>query len=146
MADRLTKRQRSYVMSRIKGKNTGIELAMGKILSNAKIRYRKHPKMAGNPDFVLTGSKVLVFCDGEFWHGKDYHKRKRGLPQYWKDKIRANMVRDRITTKKLIKEGWIVVRFWGIDILENKKEVIATMRKILSISENQQKRLCQKRH
>jgi len=114
-------------MSRIKGKNTGIELAMIKILKRAKIRYRKHPKIGGNPDFILPDSKTLIFCDGEFWHGKDYIKREPKLPDYWKTKILRNMRRDKATTRRLRRAEWRVVRFWGNDILKNEQKVIARL-------------------
>ena len=55
-------------MSRIRGKNTGIEMRMRALLLKNKIRFRQHPKMYGSPDF-LAGGRTVIFCDGDFWHG-----------------------------------------------------------------------------
>ena len=74
---------RSRTMSRIKSKDTSIEVALRKALWNAGIRYRKnYRKLPGTPDIAITKHKVAVFCDGEFWHGKDWESKK--------DKIHSN--------------------------------------------------------
>lgn len=115
MADIFTKEKRSWVMSRIRGKNTKIEIAMRKILRSNRIGFVQHPKMHGNPDF-LVGKRTLVFCDGDFWHGFCYGKRKRPMKKYWRDKIETNMRRDRKTTRKLRRDGYSVIRLWEHDI------------------------------
>ena len=75
MADIFTPEKRSWVMSRIRSKDTKIEKKTASMLRKNKIRYRKHPKLFGSPDFVVE-KKVLVFCDGDFWHGYLYSKKK----------------------------------------------------------------------
>jgi len=115
MADIFTKEKRSWVMSRIKGKNTKIELKMKKILSNLGYSYEMHPEMFGNPDFVLKRKKIVIFCDGDFWHGHNYDVKKPSK-KFWRDKIERNMARDRRISRKLRSEGWAVLRFWEHDI------------------------------
>jgi len=78
MADIFTKEKRSWIMSRIKGKNTKIELKMNKILRDIGYAYEMHPKMYGNPDFVLEKERIAIFCDGDFWYGFNYRKKYRG--------------------------------------------------------------------
>lgn len=72
--------------------------------------------MFGNPDFVLKNKKIIVFYDGDFWHGYKYNEKKKPSKKYWRDKIEKNMKRDKRITRKLRSEGWSVLRFWEHDI------------------------------
>ena len=128
MADIFSKEKRSWVMSRIKGKNTKIEKLFEKALRKEKIKFKKHFKMLGNPDFVTPEKKVAIFIDGDFWHGYDFEKRKNKLPNYWKKKIKRNIDRDKRTNKELRKSGWKVVRIWEHAVL--KKHFEPSIRKI----------------
>lgn len=75
--DRLTKEQRYKNMSANKGKGTKLELLFGKLLWNAGVRYRKNDKRVfGRPDFVIRKMRIAIFCDGEFWHGRNWEERK----------------------------------------------------------------------
>ena len=121
MADIFTKEKRSWVMSQIKGKNTKIEYKMKAILSENRIKFEQHPRMYGNPDFLVR-KKMAVFCDGVFWHGYNYNKKKKPAKKYWRDKIERNMARDRRVTRKLRRDGYSVQRFWEHDI-EKRPEV-----------------------
>jgi DNA mismatch endonuclease (patch repair protein) len=61
-----------YNMSRVKNKDTSIEITLRKALWHSGIRYRKnYTKLPGKPDIAITKYRIAVFCDGEFWHGKD---------------------------------------------------------------------------
>lgn len=117
-------------MSRIRGKDTSIELALRRALWNKGYRYRKNYKsLAGRPDIVLTKYKIAIFCDSEFFHGKDWEILKPKLekgknPDYWISKIQRNMERDQEKNQKLLMEGWTVIHFWGKDILKNTEECI----------------------
>ncbi len=102
-------------MSRIRGRNTGIEDRVKILLRSNKIKFEQHPKIFGNPDF-LVGKKTLVFCDGDFWHGYQYEKKKKPKKKFWKDKIMGNIKRDRRVSKKLRREGYSVIRLWEHDI------------------------------
>ena len=78
---------------------TSIEVIFGRLLYAAGVRYRKNDrKVCGSPDFTLPGLKIAVFCDGEFWHGRDWERRKadhKTNRSFWISKIEANMERDR---------------------------------------------------
>lgn len=115
---------RSEIMSRIKGKNTSIEKTLRRELWGRGLRYRLQCKdIPGKPDICFRKHKVAVFCDSEFWHGKDYLEGKcpKSNQEYWIPKLERNIRRDREVNKMLEDEGWEVIRFWGKDILENPK-------------------------
>ena len=115
MADIFTKEKRSWVMSRIRGKNTKIELKMKCVLKDIGYSYEMHPNMFGNPDFVLKRKRIVIFCDGDFWHGYNYENKKPSK-RFWREKIERNMKRDEKISRKLRKENWSVLRFWEHDI------------------------------
>ena len=116
MVDIFTKDKRSWVMSRIKSANTKIDLQMNEILRGLGFSYQMYPKMYGNPDFVIEEQRIVIFCDGDFWHGYNYHRKKKPSKKYWIEKIEGNMRRDIRITRKLRQEEWSVLRFWGHDI------------------------------
>lgn len=122
--------QRSRNMSRIRTKDTSIEVALRKALWEKGYRYRKNYKvLPGSPDICLTKYKVAIFCDSEFFHGKDWEVLKPKLEkgnngEYWAEKIRHNMERDSETDKKLLYLGWTVIHFWGNDILRKTDECV----------------------
>lgn len=120
MTDVFTKEKRSYVMSRIRSKNTKIEVAMKQILTKNRVVFVQHPKVFGNPDF-LVGARTLIFCDGDFWHGYKYWSKKRLPKKFWRDKIEGNMLRDRRVSSRLRRQGWSVLRLWEHDIQDRPK-------------------------
>lgn len=128
--DNLTKEQRHKNMVNIKGKNTSIELYLRKALWNRGIRYRKnYNKLPGKPDIAITKYKIAVFCDSEFFHGKDWEVLKPRLEagnnaEYWVPKISRNRERDEEVNKELLFLGWTVIRFWGKEIKKNTDECI----------------------
>ena len=85
-------------------------------------RYRKNYKdLPGKPDIVLTKYKIVIFCDGEFFHGKDWEVLKPKLEnsnngEFWIKKISRNIERDNEVDKELLFLGWTVIRFWGDEI------------------------------
>ncbi len=121
--DCLTKEQRHKNMSANKGKGTKLEILFGKLLWNAGVRYRKHDKTVfGKPDFVIRNMKIAIFCDGEFWHGKDWEKRKydhKSNCGFWHTKIERNRERDKEVTSTLESQGWKVFRFWETEITKD---------------------------
>ena len=127
MVDIFSTKKRSWVMSRIRSKNTSIDLAMRDMLSDARIRFEMYPELYGKPDFQV-GKKILVFCDGDFWHGYRYAEKKRPTKKYWREKIEGNMRRDRKVSRKLRRDGWSVLRIWEHDI---KKKPEKCKKKIL---------------
>ena len=121
--DTHTAEQRHKNMQAVKSKDTAIELLLRKELWSRGIRYRKNVKsIIGKPDIAFIKKKVAVFCDSEFWHGFDWEHKKSDIKSnrdFWIPKIEKNIERDKIVTSQLIKEGWIVLRFWGNDIKKN---------------------------
>ena len=130
MADNLTSEQRRKTMQLIKSSNTKIEVMLRKALWNKGYRYRKNYKaLPGTPDIALTKYKIAVFCDGEFFHGKDWEILKPRLEKgsnkdYWISKISRNRERDDAVNKKLLFMGWTVIRFWGDDINNHTEECV----------------------
>lgn len=122
--------QRRKTMSRIRGKDTKIEVTLRKKLWAKGYRYRKNFKeLPGSPDICILRYKIAIFCDSEFFHGKDWEilkpKVARGNNgEYWVKKIQENMARDNENDKKLLFMGWTVIHFWGKDILKNTDECI----------------------
>jgi len=116
LVDVFTKEKRSWVMSRIRGSNTKIDLKMKKILSELGYSHQMYPKMFGNPDFIIKRKKIAIFCDGDFWHGYKYDSKKKPAKKFWRNKIEGNMRRDKKISRKLRREGWSVLRFWEHDI------------------------------
>lgn len=117
---------RSENMSRIRSKNTSIEILLGKAMWSLGLRYRKNDKTVfGKPDFVFKGKKVAVFCDSEFWHGK-YLLEQKYIPKenadYWIPKLERNIERDKQVNQELVSMGWIVIRFWEKDIRQYSEE------------------------
>lgn len=130
MADVLTPEQRHRNMQQIRSKDTKIELKLRKALWEKGYRYRKNYKeLPGCPDIVLTKYRIAIFCDGEFFHGKDWDVLKPRLEmsnnsEFWIKKISRNMERDDEIDKQLLFRDWTVIRFWGRDILKNTDECI----------------------
>lgn len=128
--DNLTVEQRHRNMKNIHSKDTSIELKLRKALWHKGYRYRKNMKtLPGKPDIVFTKYKIAIFCDSEFFHGKDWEVLKPRIEagnnsEYWLKKITRNMERDDEINKQLLFLGWTVIRFWGKDILKNIDECI----------------------
>ena len=118
MADDLTKEQRRKNMQHIRSNDTKIEVLLRKALWNRGYRYRKNYRdLPGKPDIALTKYKIAIFCDGEFFHGKDWEVlrprlEKSNNSEYWISKISKNRKRDDEVNKKLLFMGWTVIRFW----------------------------------
>jgi len=130
MTDIFTPEKRSWVMSRIRSRDTKIEKKIASLLRKNRIHYRRFPKIFGSPDFVVE-KKVLVFCDGDFWHGYRYEKKKKPPKKFWRDKIERNMERDRKVGRKLRADGWHVVRLWEHDIETSPEKCVGKIRRCL---------------
>ena len=117
--------QRRRTMSHIKGKNTSIEILLRRALWQRGYRYHKNYKeLPGSPDICLTKYKIAIFCDSEFFHGKDWENLKPKLEKgnngdYWIKKIQDNINRDKAVDNKLTEQGWMVIHLWGKDIIKN---------------------------
>ena len=117
-------------------KDTSIEVLFRKALWRKGIRYRKNCKgILGTPDIAIKKYRLVVFCDGDFWHGKDYHGVKTHK-KFWDEKIKRNQERDLEYTIRLRDEGWTVLRFWESDI---RKDVDVCVNKVVEAIKNRRK-------
>ena len=129
--------ERSENMRRIRSKNTKIEIALRKALWHKGYRYRKnYEALPGKPDIVLTKQKIAIFCDSEFFHGKDWEILKPQLEhgkngEFWIKKISRNRERDDEVNKQLLFLGWTVIRFWGKDIIKNTDECVKVVEEVI---------------
>lgn len=118
-----TAEQISYNMSRVKNKDSEIELMLRRELWKRNIHYRKNVKtIFGKPDIAFKGKKIAVFVDSEFWHGYDWEHRKDDIKSnrdFWIPKIERTIQRDLEVNAHLESEGWLVLRFWGKEIKKN---------------------------
>ncbi len=124
MVDVLTKEQRSYCMSRIRGKHTKPETALRKFLRCGGIQFHVYAKLPGKPDIVFSREKLAVFIDGCFWHKcQKCFVKPATRTRFWMRKIEGNVKRDREVNLILAKQGWKVLRFWEHDIRKNLARV-----------------------
>ncbi|MBD1435174.1 very short patch repair endonuclease [Sphingobacterium sp. DN00404] len=123
-----TSRQRSFNMSRIKGKNSKPEMILRRALWAKNIRFRLHDKsLPGSPDIVIKKYKLAIFVDGEFWHGFEWKKRHAQIKSnrlFWIPKIERNMQKDGLANRALRNMGYTVFRFWSQDILKDLPKVL----------------------
>lgn len=111
--------------------DTAHELALRRLLWRAGCRYRKDVQaLPGRPDIVFARARLIVFCDGDFWHGKDWKARQKKLragtnADYWLAKIGRNRERDRRNGALLRAAGWTVLRFWESEIQADAGRVAA---------------------
>ena len=120
--DTLTKEKRSWNMSRIKSKDTKPEMQVRSALHRAGYRFRLHVKdLPGKPDIVLPKYKTVIFVHGCFWH------RHKGCPEasmpstnqdFWKEKFRQNVKRDKKGQAALKRLGWKVIVIWECELKE----------------------------
>ena len=102
--------------------DTKPEVLLRRELWKMGLRYRKNVQnLSGKPDLVFARARVAVFCDGDFWHGRDWPMRRARLEQganaaYWLAKIGRNIERDLRNTALLEQTGWHVIRLWETDI------------------------------
>lgn len=147
MADIKSVEDRSKNMAAIHSRDTKPEIILRKALWKRGYRYRKnYSKLPGKPDIVLSRYKVCVFVDSEFFHGKGffsgyqgrkYHSLQEQLqhsnhPQFWLNKIRNNIERDRKEETELKNMGWIVIRFWSKDVTKNVQACVSVIEKTIS--------------
>lgn len=122
---------RSKTMAAVKSKNTTPERLLRKYLTQLGLRYRLHGSdLPGKPDIFFSKQRIVIFCDGDFWHGRNWKKRKaqgqfKVRRKYWIDKIEGNIKRDRKINRELKRGGWKVLRFWESEIYK-KGQAIAT--------------------
>ncbi len=130
------KRDISSIMRKVRSTGTSPEIALREALEAAGIHLSNNggDGLPGKPDIVLSEERIAIFIDGDFWHGGQWRKRKLAsleeqfeeTPQkdYWVTKIRRNVNRDFGNTKKLLDEGWKVIRFWESQIRKDLQSCV----------------------
>lgn len=93
-------------------------------------------QVQGNPDLVFWKKRLAIFCDGDFWHGRNWQIRRKKLKEganasYWIKKIEYNRLRDRENNKVLKENGWKVIRVWESTILKNPKSISQRIKRVL---------------
>ncbi len=120
-------------MSRIKGKDTGLELKLRKALREAGLPYRLYSKkLPGHPDLSCQKYRIAIFCDSEFWHGYLFEVNEKKLKwnrDFWLAKIKRNMERDLEVDKALKGRGYTVLRFWGRMIEKDLETCVKEIKK-----------------
>ena len=125
MTDIFSEEQRSYVMSRVSSKDTKPEKIVRSFLHRSGFRFRLHMvNLPGKPDLVLAKYKTVIFVHGCFWHR---HKdcRKATTPQsrkeFWEDKFKRNVIRDKANCKVLRSDGWKILVVWECELTNAQK-------------------------
>ena len=131
-----TTAKRSELMGKIKSQGTTPEQKIRKFLWSVGVRYRKNVKgLPGTPDIVISKYKLIIFIDGDLWHGYNWNEKKMRLKsnrKFWVPKIERNIQRDKEHNLFYKKNGWRVMRFWEHEI---KKEYSVCVNRILEYIE-----------
>jgi DNA mismatch endonuclease (patch repair protein) len=107
-------------MARIRGRDTGPERAMAKLLADAGLMIEAQARdLPGRPDFVLREDRIAIFVDGAFWHGWRFPAWRHKLSERWEIKIEQNRNRDRRNHRALRRKGWTVIRLWDFHLRRN---------------------------
>jgi DNA mismatch endonuclease (patch repair protein) len=131
----------SRTKSAVRALDTRPEVLLRSAIWRRGLRYRVAPVgIPGKPDVVFARKRVAIFCDGDFWHGKEWETRRVKLakghnPEYWVAKIEANIARDRRVTAALRLDGWVVLRFWESDVLDDVQRVADAVERVLRTRE-----------
>jgi DNA mismatch endonuclease, patch repair protein len=115
MVDVLTPAQRSFNMSRIRGRDTKPEVLLRRGLHHAGLRFRLHAAgLPGRPDIVFPKHQAVIFVHGCFWHGHDcpMFRLPATRPNFWNLKIAGNRARDHRSAEALLHAGWRVLTVW----------------------------------
>jgi len=139
MADRLTVAQRSYCMSRIRGFDTKVEVLFRRALNRHRVRFVANDMtLPGRPDLVFRRARLIVFIDGDFWHGYQFPRWRSRLGPYWQAKIDRNRRRDIRNHRKLRRARWAVIRLWEHEIQNDLEacveRVLGALRENIALS------------
>lgn len=134
--DRLSREQRSKIMSKIRSTNTGFELRIFKELRKRGLRFKTHyNKVIGKPDIALPRAKKAIFIHSDFWHGWRLPCWEHVLPnEFWKQKLKKNRARDKKVISTLRRQGWAVMVLWEHSFLKDPNSIIAKAENFLTES------------
>jgi DNA (cytosine-5)-methyltransferase 1 len=130
----------SNTMKKIKSSGTQIEIKLREELLRQRINFTSVDfviaSLPGNPDFVIPECKAVVFCDGDFWHGKEPEKTQtKSNREFWKAKIQSNISRDKRVNHELKAMGWKVFRFWESEINEDVESCVTQIKDYINETE-----------
>jgi len=118
-------------MGKIKSKNTKPEIILRKKLWSLGYRYRiDWRKLTGKPDIVFNKFMLVIFIDGEFWHGYNWEEKKKKIKSnrgFWIPKIERNIQRDTEVISELTRLGYTVLRFWEHEIRKDLDNCVKTI-------------------
>lgn len=133
MTDNLTPEQRSYCMSRIKGKDTGLERRVRSELETLGLQFETYVKgLPGKPDIVFPHDRIAVFVDGDFWHGYRFPAWEHSVSTFWREKIGKTRQRDQRNFRRLRKMGWRIIRIWQHEVKKDPESCVARITSHLS--------------
>lgn len=119
-------------MSRIRSRDTQLEVSLQKLLDSADLRYERQHTIYGRPDFAFPEAKVAVFCDSHFWHGYRWEEKSKSEIKsnrgFWIKKIEKNMRRDMDVNRTLGQMGWTVIRLWEHELLDDPEDCLRRIR------------------
>ena len=136
MARKKTKEQIKHNMSQVRNSDTALEKLLCEELNRNGVTTftRNNKTIFGKPDVAFIARKIAIFCDGDFWHGYNWANAQNEIKSnrdFWIPKIERNMQRDQEVTARLQEQGWVVLRFWGHEILKEMDYCITTMDLVL---------------
>jgi len=125
--DIFSRKKRSEIMSKVRNKDSKIEILFRKEIWKAGFRYRKNPtNYFGKPDLVLKKYKTVVFVDSCFWHGCKRHREfPKTRKRFWENKISGNIKRDKKVNSHYKKVGWSIIRVWEHDVKNNLNKIVS---------------------
>ncbi len=134
MADVFSKEKRSEIMSLIRARNTGIEKTVFSHLRREGVYFQKHyDKIKGRPDIAIPSKRLAVFIDGDFWHGYKFEEWQDRIPkEYWREKISANIARDKKNRARLRREGWRLIRVWEHQLKKSPDKTLKRIKDFLT--------------
>lgn len=132
MPDVFSKKKRSQIMSKIRSKETKLEINFKNLISGFKFRYQQN--IFGKPDFASKKLRIAIFVDSCFWHKCPQHFRKpKTNNSYWKLKIDRNVERAKEVNVFLKRNGWKILRLWEHEIKKNPEKSINKIKKLMKI-------------
>ena len=133
MPDHMTPEQRSCAMKHVKLKNGSLEKLVQNELRALGLRFRRHNRsLPGSPDISFPNERVVVFVDGDFWHGWRLPAWEHKLQPFWREKLRTNRERDQRNFCRIRSLGWRVIRIWQHQLLHDKEECLRRVLRALS--------------
>jgi len=135
MVDHLTPEKRSALMARIRSSDTVPEIKLRSALHRRGWRFRKNVrKLPGTPDIVFPSRSIVIFVDGDFWHGYEFDNWSAKLPEFWRRKIARNIERDGENNAALRALGWSVLRVWEHQISKGLEQTILDIELALQVN------------